>query len=90
MRVPPLSHAVLSVALLACAPATIAKGRGSHGSYSPHTHWHRATCGVSNDSRGHIARSAHAKEEFRRSHPCPATGRSTAPILAGWSITSKR
>jgi hypothetical protein len=27
------------------------------------------------DSKGRIRRSARAKTEFRRSHPCPATGR---------------
>lgn len=34
----------------------------------------RAT-GVARDKHGHIARSAHAKTEFRHSHPCPATGK---------------
>jgi len=31
----------------------------------------------SRDSKGHIARSAKAKDEFKKQHPCPATGKSS-------------
>jgi hypothetical protein len=34
-----------------------------------------ATC--PRDSRGKIQRSYHAKHEFRKSNPCPATGKTT-------------
>ena len=55
-------------------------GAGSHaassyqgGSYS----FHRGTnLGIERDARGRIARSAKAKDEFKRSHPCPSTGKS--------------
>jgi hypothetical protein len=65
----------------ACA-ATPAAGDSSRPysavrSYST-TGWHsKATPGVTRDSRGHIARNAHAKGEFRKSSPCPSTGRPT-------------
>ena len=37
----------------------------------------KATPGVARHSRGHIARNAQAKAEFRKAHPCPSTGRPT-------------
>jgi hypothetical protein len=54
-------------------------GAGSHsgssyqgGSYS----FHRGTSlGVERDAKGRIARSAKAKDSFKRSHPCPSTGK---------------
>jgi hypothetical protein len=66
--------AALSAALLLPASVT-AKGGGAHGSYSAGTHGYAPAAGVARDSHGHIARNPHAKEEFRRSHPCPATGK---------------
>ena len=41
----------------------------------PHGSNHSKAIGVPRDSRGHIARSAHAKNEFKKSHPCPSTGK---------------
>ena len=35
----------------------------------------RTYVGVKRDEHGRIARDPHAKEAFRRSHPCPATGK---------------
>jgi len=32
---------------------------------------------VARDSRGRIKRSAEARYEFKREHPCPSTGRSS-------------
>ena len=37
----------------------------------------KAVAGVSRDSHGRIARSAKAKDSFKKSHPCPSTGRSS-------------
>ena len=37
----------------------------------------RASPGVARDSHGRIARSTKAKDDFKRTHPCPSTGRST-------------
>ena len=86
MRVSLVLVTALAVSLFA-APAWT-KGGGAHGSFSTSTPAHTPAAGVAHDSHGHIARNPHAKEEFRRSHPCPATGKKTARVRAGWSITS--
>ena len=41
-----------------------------------HPHSSRYAQGVARDSHGRIARSASAKQAFKNSHPCPATGKS--------------
>lgn len=38
---------------------------------------HSKAAGVKRDKHGKIARSQHAKTEFKKSHPCPATGKSS-------------
>jgi len=65
-----------AVALLVSS-AVFAKGGGAHGSYSTGNHGHHAAVGVARDSRGRIARSEHAKSEFKQSQPCPSTGKSS-------------
>jgi hypothetical protein len=52
---------------------------GSHSSTPSITHSsnHPKAIGVSRDAYGRIARSAHAKNEFKKSHPCPSTGKSS-------------
>lgn len=37
----------------------------------------RKAAGVRRDRRGRIARSSKARTSFRKSHPCPVTGKST-------------
>ena len=54
-----------SILVLLLAMAVICLARG-----------HRAPS-VQRDSRGRIARSATVKHDFRRTHPCPATGKTT-------------
>lgn len=47
--------------------------------YTPRTTYgtsRRSAYGASRDGHGRIARSAGAKDAFKRSHPCPSTGRS--------------
>src|SRR5436190_9882885 len=39
------------------------------------TYHSRAARGVARNRKGHIRRSAIAKHEFERQHPCPSTGR---------------
>lgn len=57
------------------------------GSYS----FHRGnTPGVERDARGRIARSAKAKDAFKRLHPCPSTGRSYGACRGTSSITFSR
>ena len=43
----------------------------SSSSSASSSHASRAAVGVTRDTHGHIARSVHAKESFRRTHPCP-------------------
>jgi hypothetical protein len=66
----------LVLALAVAGPPVLAKGGGAHGSYSTGTHGHPAT-GVARESHGHIKRSEQAKYQFKKSHPCPSTGKSS-------------
>jgi hypothetical protein len=82
---------LLAVAL-ACTTLVVhgsafARGGGGHSSShsshpdsgssgSGHSGHHKAE-GVARDSHGKIARSSHAKDAFKRQHPCPSTGRSS-------------
>jgi hypothetical protein len=54
------------------AAPTIPKAR----SVGAHTRSNTCTS-CARDSRGRIARSSTARAEFRKSHPCPATGKTT-------------
>lgn len=80
---------VVSCALAVCMglfmPPSLAKsGSGSKSSttseryHSGYTQYGRPRAdGVPRDANGRIARSSTAKTEFKRSNPCPATGRSS-------------
>jgi hypothetical protein len=48
-------------------------GRSQHA--ASHAYRARAYPGVKRDAHGRIARSAQAKDAFRKMHPCPATGK---------------
>ena len=76
--------ALLFAALL-CGPSShsIAKGGGSHGSYSTGTHAKAA--GTDRDSHGKIKRSPKAKDDFKKSHPCPSTGK-TYRVCPGYVV----
>jgi hypothetical protein len=76
---------LLLVALL-LPGVTQARGSssGSHGhssathstrASSSHSNGHAKATGVPRDSHGRIQRSAKAKSDFQKSHPCPSTGR---------------
>ncbi len=83
--------ALVSALLVALALPATSEARGSRSSGSHATHSHRSTSRTRSSGgaayrssgtvqRGHdgrIRRSSAAKAAFRRSHPCPATGRST-------------
>src|SRR6476646_4352816 len=58
-------------------------GHGSHHSYWHGGHYHHSpkAIGVPRDSHGHIKRTAEAKVHFKKTHPCPSTGRSTGACL---------
>jgi hypothetical protein len=71
-----VSMLVLALLLL---PVSV-EGRGGssrHRSTAPRVHKPSSTPGVRRDPKGRIARSSRARTQFRKSHPCPATGRST-------------
>ena len=69
--------ALLVTALLCLStPLAFAKGGGSHGSYSTGTHG-KSTAGVPRDAHGKIQRSTKAKDDFKKSHLCPSTGKSS-------------
>ena len=66
--------AFLVAALIAVAPLSFAKGGGAQDSYSTGTHG-KAALGVPRNSHGKIARSPQALQQFKKSHPCPGTGK---------------
>ena len=61
-----LIRTILLALLLTLSPYAIAKGHNSN---------YCNTC--SRDSHGHIKRSNEAKNEFKKAHPCPSSGKST-------------
>jgi len=63
------------------------RSHSSHGSSA--THASRAYVGVTRDGHVRIARDSHAKEAFRRTHPCPATGK-TYGACPGWVVDHVR
>ena len=70
---------VLACVLMLCAPVAYAGGHSSSGSHSSHassSHATRSTraVGVARDSHGRIKRSAKARDDFKKHHPCPSTG----------------
>lgn len=57
---------------------------GSHANHvgankvgAPHQGGDKVSGGVKRNAQGKIARSSHAKSEFKKSHPCPSTGKSS-------------
>lgn len=83
-----LSHntaVLLFSALLAASPLAQARGSSHSNIYHHSTATHVSTGhhgshqadGVARDSNGKIARSQSAKNEFKHSHPCPSTGKSS-------------
>ena len=51
---------------------------GSHNGASPASGSHsKAAPGVHRDAHGKIARSEKARDDFKHSHPCPSTGKSS-------------
>jgi hypothetical protein len=71
-------------ALLLGPSTTFARGGGGHsgGSHSSHSSshssgTHRRHPAHTGPKNGRSHRSAHAKDEFKKAHPCPSTGRSS-------------
>jgi hypothetical protein len=57
------------------AKSTAGKSGHSSNAGSTHAGGSKAAPGVKRDAHGKIARSAHAKDEFKKGHPCPSTGK---------------
>ena len=53
------------------------KHSGSHTTTHHSNHVTHDAHGIARDKHGHIARSAKAKDDFKKQHPCPATGKSS-------------
>ena len=49
----------------------------AHNGRSTRAKSSRRTAGVSRGTRGRIKRSGRARNDFKRAHPCPSTGRSS-------------
>lgn len=84
--------ATLAAAIIAASPYAIGRSSPSGGSHSrtshrstTHVRASRAYPGLRRDARGRIARDPHAKEAFRRNHPCPSTGKKYG-VCPGWIV----
>jgi hypothetical protein len=82
--------AVLLVLGLAAPAPSAARPRSSSSSTYRHDRPHRAHASTSpgyvhRDARGKILRDPLAKSSFRRSHPCPSTGR-TRGACPGYEV----
>jgi hypothetical protein len=64
---------------------SLAKGSHASSGYSAHgtrasSHHSKGYCySCQRGSDGKIKRSSHPKNEFRKTHPCPSTGKTTGP-----------
>jgi hypothetical protein len=77
VRVAALAFLVLLT--LAGSPVAAARVKNS-GSHSPSAGVHHNSsyaAGVPRDAHGRIARDPRARNEFRRNHPCPSTGKAS-------------
>lgn len=63
--------AIAITLLLLCSPAFAGHSSHSHVSHS------KAAPGVHRDSHGHIKRSSSARSQFKHSHACPSTGKTS-------------
>ena len=73
----------LCLLFAACMLATLAddstaKGGGKDGNAAQHSpHKSNYAAGVPRDAHGRIARDPRSRNEFKRTHPCPSTGKSS-------------
>jgi hypothetical protein len=66
---------VAGFALSVATPLAWGKGGASHSTSS--TGAYGRAVGVQRDARGVVKRSHQAKHQFKKSHPCPSTGKSS-------------
>ncbi len=81
----------IAVVILPTTDRALAKSSSSHSTYSSshkskstihsssgtHKGGKKKTPGVKRDKHGKIERSSKAKDAFRKTHPCPSTGKTT-------------
>ena len=77
-----LAAIAFAVSIAVSMPCDAKGGRGqssngSHTSSHSSSHSSHSALGVARNSHGKIARSARARADFKRGHPCPSTGRSS-------------
>ena len=77
-----LASGLAAMALLVMPAEGHAKGGGHGVSHSSHSHssnhsGHHKAQGVARDAHNKIARSGRARAEFKKTHACPSTGRSS-------------
>src|SRR6516225_5473590 len=70
----------LALAFLLCGSLIVATAdaiaRGGSSQHSNGTH-NKSVAAVPRDSHGRIQRSEKAKDQFKKLHPCPSTGKSS-------------
>lgn len=76
---------VVTIAVLAFSLPSLAEYSLPHSSSSHSKHYSNYCSNCERDNNGHIKRSAEAKREFRKSHPCPSTGK-VSGACAGYVI----
>jgi hypothetical protein len=81
---------VVRFLLVLCMLAAGASAFGSHGGpksgTEPQGHYRsNYAAGVPRDAHGRIARDPRARNEFKRTHPCPSTGK-TSGACKGYII----
>jgi len=70
---------IFMISLVIITPSVHARGSSNHNSshsYNVGSHRSNYTQNVERDSHGRIARSQTAKNDFKKSNPCPSTGKS--------------
>ena len=73
-----LRFLLVACALAAVADGSVAKNGSKDDNASQHSpHRSNYAVGVPRDAHGRIARDPRARNEFKRTHPCPSTGKSS-------------
>lgn len=77
MRIAALAFLVLLTLAGTSVAEAKTKASGSHSPSAGGHHNSHYAAGVPRDAHGRIARDPRARNEFKRTHPCPSTGKSS-------------